>query len=385
MYAGKMKILKHKWLVLIALILLISLSIFVAIELSNNERQTTPKFFCGVEYAYGDVGGVNDCKVLVDKVKGYTNLFVVGLAGITFNRTSLSEACDYIYDAGLYFIVQLTSPIKYSYTIEDWVVEAKEKYRDKFLGVYYFDEPGGRQLDDEASRFVLEAENYADASENYVYYLYVHLKSYLDLDVKVFTADYGLYWFDYKAGYDAVFTEFGWNHSRQLHIAMCRGAAKAQNKDWGAIITWTYNGTPYIEPGDKLYKDMELAYRAGAKYVIVFNYPKIGSYGILTDEHFFALENFWKYAHTHPEEHGIEEGEVAYVLPENYGFGFRDPNDTIWGLWEADELSKNIWDDVNNLTNTYSARLDIVYNDPEFNNFVENRYSKLIFWNKTVT
>jgi len=130
---------------------------------------------------------------------------------------------------------------------------------------------------------------------------------------------------------------------------------------------------------------MELAYRAGAKYIIVFNYPKIGSYGILTDEHFFALENFWNYAHTHPEEHGIEEGEVAYVLPENYGFGFRDPNDTIWGLWEADELSKNIWDDVNNLTNTYSARLDIVYNDPEFNNFVENRYSKLIFWNKTVT
>ncbi|MGB9959954.1 MAG: hypothetical protein ACPLKQ_05490 [Candidatus Bathyarchaeales archaeon] len=374
---------KYKWLAIIALILLISLSIFVANELCNDKRRTTPKVFVGVEYAYGDVGGVNDCKALVDRVKGYTNLFVVGLAGITFNRTALNEACSYIYDAGLYFIVQLTAPIKYSYTIEDWVVETKEKYGDKFLGVYYFDEPGGRQLDDEESRFVLEAENYTDAAENYVYYLYVHLDSYLRLDVSLFTADYGLYWFNYKAGYDAVFTEFGWNHSRELHVAMCRGAAKAQNKDWGAIITWTYNGTPYIEPGDKLYKDMELAYHAGAKYIIVFNYPKIGPYGILTDEHFLALENFWNYINTHPEKHGIEEGKVAYILPENYGFGFRNSNDTIWGLWEADQLSKKISEDVNNLLKIYRFRLDIVYNDQEFNSAIKSKYDELIFWNKT--
>ena len=61
-----------------------------------------------------------------------------------------------------------------------------------------------------------------------------------------YTSDYALYWFDYKAGYDTVFTEFGWNNSRQMDIALCRGAATVKGKDWGAIITWTYDQPPYF-------------------------------------------------------------------------------------------------------------------------------------------
>jgi hypothetical protein len=38
----------------------------------------------------------------------------------------------------------------------------------------------------------------------------------------VFIADYALYWFDYLAGHDAVFTELGWNHSKTQQIALCR-------------------------------------------------------------------------------------------------------------------------------------------------------------------
>ena len=116
---------------------------------------------------------------------------------------------------------------------------------------------------------------------------------------KVFTADYGLYWFDYKAGYDTVFAELGWNYSRQINIALCRGAATVQNKDWGVMIAWTYTTPPYIESGDQLYKDMVLAYDNGAKYIVVFDGDG-GSQGILQQEHLDAMQRFWNYAQKQP-------------------------------------------------------------------------------------
>ena len=329
-------------------------------------------------------------------LKNFTNLFVVDSLETTLDESNLNEVCDYVYDAGLYFFVFFISPInetnyhRYNYYPHIWILEAKEKYGDRFLGTYATDEPGGKQLDQGTFKMVIPetAKDYAEASEVYVENLYAHIEYYTYLriyeDYTVLTADYGLYWFDYKAGYDTVLTEFGWNHSRQLHVALSRGAATVQNKDWGVIVTWTYSGPPYIESGDELYNDMILAYHAGAKYVVVFNYPKIGPYGILTQEHFDAIKKFWNYVDTNPENHGIE-GEVAYVLPKDYGFGFRNPNDTIWGLWKADESSKKIWDDVNNLLDRYGSRLDIVYGDPEFNNAIKNRYDELVFWNETAT
>ena len=36
--------------------------------------------------------------------------------------------------------------------------------------------------------------------------------------IPVFTSDYALYWFDYLAGFDGVFVELGWNHSRTQQI-----------------------------------------------------------------------------------------------------------------------------------------------------------------------
>jgi hypothetical protein len=362
----------------------IFVSLFVAVEWVDNKQQSIPDFFVGVEFAYGDV---SDCKDLVDQVKDYTNLFVVGLPEISLNQTSLNSTCDYIYNAGLSFIVLFAAPIKYNYNPCVWIIKARQKYGDKFLGAYRIDEPGGNQLDKTAFRFVLDAENYASAAETYVKALYDHLLSeqWLESGVRMFTADYGLYWFDYKAGYNTILAEFGWNHSRQLDIALCRGAAKVQNKDWGGMITWTYNDVPYIESSDELFSDLVLAYHAGAKYVLVFDYPKIGRYGILTEEHFDVLKKFWNYIHVSPESHGSVEGKVAYVLPEDYGFGFRNPNDTIWGLWKADESAKKIWDDVNSLLDRHGYRLDVVYSDSESNNAIKSQYDKLIFWNETVT
>jgi hypothetical protein len=365
----------------IILIAVLSVSIIATIEWLGSVH-STPEFFVGVEFAYSD--NVGDLKDLVDKVKDYTNLFVIGSLEISFNQTALNEACDYVVDSGLHLIVFFTDSTMYNYTIFNWMVEAKQKYGDNFLGVYRYDEPGGNQLDQSSSMLVKNATSYADAVAKYTKGLGIIVEYYLNYAPKMFTADYGLYWFDYKAGYSAVFAEFGWNHSRPLHIALCRGAAKAYNKDWGAIVTWEYTDEPYIESGEELYDDMILAYKTGAKYVVVFDYPKIGQYGILDKDHFDALKDFWNYVHSNPQEHGVIQGEVAYVLPQDYGFGFRNAEDKIWGLWN-DGLSPNVWADANTLINQYGSRLDIVYSDSEFMDAVRSRYDRLFFWNETVS
>jgi hypothetical protein len=130
------------------------------------------------------------------------------------------------------------------------------------------------------------------------------------------------------------------DQSRQRHIALCRGAAQAHNKNWGAIVTWKYDEEPYLESPDELYNDLTLAYTAGAKYIIVFDYPKIGPYGTLTEEHLDALKKFWDYAHANPQTFGSTKANVAYVLPKDYGSGLRKVDDTIWALPADNYLQK---------------------------------------------
>ena len=203
--------------------------------------------------------------------------------------------------------------------------------------------------------------------------------------IKAFTSDYALYWFDYKAGYDVVFAEFGWNYSRQLNVALCRGAATVQNKNWGVMITWTYNQPPYIESGEELYDDMILAYNNGANYILVFNHPYVSNstYGILKEEHLEAISNFWNYASHNPPTSDALSGRVAYLLPKDYGYGFRGPNDKIWGIWQADALTSTMCTNLGNLIGQYGTKLDIIYDDKTAPNNT-SVYSRFMFWNGTV-
>jgi hypothetical protein len=385
----------------IVLIAVLSVSIAAAIDWLGNVNSVS-EFYVGVEFAYdgssGDSGELlGYLKAMVDKVKDYTNLFVIGSIEITFNQTALDEACDYVVGSGLNLIVFFTDSQKYNYTVAkdgqvqnssifEWIVEAKQKYSDKFLGVYRYDEPGGNQLDQGPSVLIENGTSYSDVANRYTSALGQLIAYYLNSTDKVFTADYGLYWFDYDCEYTAVFTEFGWNHSRPLHIGLCRSAAEAHNKDWGAIVTWEYKEEPYIESGEELYNDMILAYKTGAKYVVIFNYaPNATQYGTLTEKHFGAIKDFWNYVNSNPRDYGVIKGEAAYVLPKDYGFGFRRPDDKIWGLWNADDLSPKVFDDTNLLLLQYASRLDIVYDDAEFIGGVRSRYDNLFFWNETVS
>ena len=383
----------------IILIVVLFVSIIATVEWWLDDAPSNSEFYVGVEFAYS--GNVSDLKALVDKVKDCTNLFVIGSIEVTFNQTALDESCDYVVDSGLNLIVFFTDSQIYNYTVVkndqiynssifEWMVAAKQKYGEKFLGVYRYDEPGGNQLDQGASLLLNKTDaaaygTYANASSYYVSILRIIISHYKSAGNAVFTADYGLYWFDYKVGYDAIFVEFGWNHSRPLHIALCRGAAEAYNKDWGAIITWESTDDPYIESPEELYDDMVLAYKTGAKYVVVFDYPKIEPYGILTEKHLEKIKDFWNYVQSNPQDHGVIQGEAAYVLPQDYGFGFRNPTDNIWGLWSANNLSEKVWVDANTLIDQYGSRLNIAYNDPAVMDAVKNRYDKLFFWNETIT
>jgi len=211
----------------------------------------------------------------------------------------------------------------------------------------------------------------------------------------LFTSDYGLYWFDYLAGYDTVFAEYGWNsgwedYSRQLNAALVRGAATALNKDWGIMITWAYRQPPYMEPGDELYIDMISAYENGAKYIVVFDSNEGWTENVLEQDHFDAMKQFWQYVQENPRI-GIPVGSrSAYVLPENYGEGFRHPDDTIWGIWRADfnvaegsqNFTTNIRMSIVSLLQMLGPKLDIVY--PMADHSVESiGYENVLYWNHT--
>jgi len=44
---------------------------------------------------------VSDVRMMVDRVKSYTNVFVIGSVELTYNESALDEICDYIHNAGL--------------------------------------------------------------------------------------------------------------------------------------------------------------------------------------------------------------------------------------------------------------------------------------------
>jgi hypothetical protein len=343
-------------------------------------KQKVADFFVGVEVGYDNV---DDIVRFVDEVGEYVNLVVISSLNVTTNATKLTAVCDYLHNRGLYFIpfMFITKYLDKA----DFFQVAKARWGEHFLGVYVSDEPGGRQFDMPEHRVVNEAENYSDAASKYVWSLNGGLQQFFShfvqpANVTTFTADYALYLFDYKVGYDVIFAEFGWNFSRQLHIALCRGAARAHNKEWGAIVTWTYRQPPYIEDAEQLYRDLVLAYNNGAKYLIVFNYPtNVTEFGVLTRRHLNSIRNFWNYVSAFPQPK--QASKTAYVLPKDYGYGFRGPDDQIWGLWSPDELSPKVWNDANSLLTSLGTKLDIIYETTEPGR--EQQYEKLIFWNST--
>jgi hypothetical protein len=390
---------KLVWLLLLIAILVCAAIvpiIYLGNQMITNET-SNKKFFFGVTYGSNTT---SEAKLLIDKVKGYTNLFIVDSWDISTNETALNEICQYAVDAKMNIIVffDFISYVGYPW-LHNWLDTAKERWGGQFLGIYLYDEPGGHQIDTGqwhngtyAKNAMENATDFTDAANRYVTSIQSSLSmvNAKNTSLPLFTSDYALYWFDYLAGYDTVFVELGWNVNRTEQIALCRGAANVQGKDWGAIITWSYYEPPYLANGSSILQDMMTAYRAGANYVVVFNYPRYpesNQYGVLTEDHFAAMKQFWNYVHTSPiDESEKGAGRVAFVLPKDYGWGTRRSQqlveDNIWGFWPEDEKTFSIGENMYHLMNKYGLELDIIYNDSRFN--FEAKYSELYFWNSTI-
>ena len=368
----------------ILLILIVILPLFLNYSLTTKEAtaQVSPDLYVGVDVAFESV---TETKKLIDKISSYTNFFVIGCSG-NYNEYRLTIISQYAYDKGLTFIVYTDDT---RYPSKEWFEIAQNSWGNSFLGIYFYDEPGGKQLDQSTYPLVTEADNYTDASNKYVSILNWWLRSgpraitqsFGDSNYQLFTSDYSLYWYDYEAGYDAVFAEFAQNYSRELNVDLVRGAATAHDKDWGIMITHKYTQPPYMESGPDLYEDMVFAYENGAKYIIVFDSDDKWTKPVLEQEHHDAMKQFWQYIQTHPRTIGSVSERSAYVLPEDYAYGFRGPTeDKIWGLWNNDSLTLLVSMSMAALFQIFGDNLDIVY--PGNLRTIESiGYLNVVYWN----
>ncbi len=394
---------------LIGLPLLVILTIslvglpFTYISYASWGSSSKPDFFFGVSYGQNTT---EQAKMLIDHVKGYTNFFLIDSWDIAINETALNEIADYAVKSNMYFMVYFDFISNQTYLWhQTWLDTANQRWGDKFLGVYLYDEPGGAQVETgqwNSGSYVQKLfENTSSPSEAASKFVSLgtspNFNSMNDLKrrgIPAFTSDFALYWYDYTAGYSSIFVELGWNNSRTQQIALCRGAANSMGKDWGAILTWTYMQPPYIASGPQILQDMHTAYDAGAKYVVVFDYPanpEDNPYGILTEEHFAAMQQFWNYTQTFLRGTSKPAVQAALVLPADYGGGLRWADDNVWGpanltwrsTWPADTQTPQIWENMNKLSDKYGLGLNIVFDNADKVNLIKE-YSKIYLWNQTI-
>ena len=389
--------LRRRTAVAVLALLLVLALIFTLVgeDLQSQKAVSEPSVFVGVDVAYGNETAVY---AVADAVYGYANLIIIGSLNVTGDTAALTRVCNFLYQKGFYFIV-FVAFAKIDYLPPrgpdtTFFRIASAQWGSKFLGVYLFDEVGGNQLDttEKVVSTILpsqpSARDYPYASEAYVQGLTGDIAISLSWftpppgQSQLFTSDYGLYWYDYLSGYQTVFTEFVGNQSRQIEVSLDRGAAHSLGKDWGVIIT--YSGTSTIESPTQLYSDMTVAWQSDAKYIIVFdgNSTDAATSGVLTGLYIDKMEQFWNYTKTNSQSSEYP-ADTAYVLPSDYGYGFRSANDTIWGLWNADALSPVVWNTANSLLATYGNKLDIVYATRIDSEPITLPYKTLIFWNGT--
>ena len=200
-----------KRILCLAVALVMILSFFVAPSLVPSAQKRTPlDVYVGVDAAFASV---NDTKQLVDEVKSYTNLFVVGSTAITWNESNLNDVCQHLNQSELPFMTFSHPRGDQFFSGAQWLSEAREKWSSTYRGMYVYDEAGGHQLEhDTFFMCAPEADNYSDAASRYVqnltYYLSLVKSGWNVGSFPIVSSDYALYEYDYRAGYSAVFAEF---------------------------------------------------------------------------------------------------------------------------------------------------------------------------------
>jgi hypothetical protein len=374
---------------LAAILILILIASAVAAIYLTAKPANAPNVYVGMNIAFG---GEETAISLVDTVSSYVNLIILGSLNLTTDTAALGRVCDHITKKGLNFIVYVglssdNSTFPPAGPNADFFRNATQKYADKFLGVYMFDEAGGKLIDGAHSVNETGAKTYTEAASKYINGVNFYLKNYTAYyqppKLHLYTSDYALYWYDYLSGYSTVFAEFVGSGRMEIQVGLCRGAASTLHKDWGAMLTWS-NYTDFIDNPQQIFSDMVTAYQNGAKYIAVFNSATNNTqaqYGGLTGQHLQAMKDFWEYKKTATVN---QPANVAYVLPADYGYDFRGPNGNLWYVFAGDSRSNQIWNDLNQKLTVYDSKMDIVYETLTGNHSVTLPYSKLIYWNGTM-
>ncbi|HKM59493.1 MAG TPA: hypothetical protein VJY36_01330 [Candidatus Bathyarchaeia archaeon] len=156
----------------ILLIFLLIASIFINCVLTAKAQtvQAAPDFYLGVDVAFASI---SQTEQLIDNISSYTNFFIIGCAqkigntvdgGGIYNETRLTVISQYVYDKGLNFIVYSDDP---SYSSKQWLENASANFGSKFMGIYYFDDPEGKTLDQAPYPVLVSANNFANAAYHY--------------------------------------------------------------------------------------------------------------------------------------------------------------------------------------------------------------------------
>lgn len=417
---------------LIAILMVSAFAAYIYTQNSGSQATATIKSDPYVGIAYGG-NTTSEAKAIIDRVKNYTNLFVLdtGRSELSRNESAVYEICDYATANGLSVIINLGIDSVTRDNVTTWFWDSNiadikgnwtQRWGDKFLGMYYNDEVGGIQLDGSWNEFYQYVGDRLESSKFPALVALNDIKAKLqayadngtrpdnyDLEadfftnlvlgngdpglgklnstgITAFTSDYGLYWWDYLGGYNVMLAELGWNASVAQQIDQAKGAARLQDKDWGSMITWKYDDVPFLDSAKSIYDQMIASYQAGAKYIIIFDYAKDkdgkNTAEAMTDQHYMALYQFWQDIHSKTYEDN--SGAVAaLVLPHNYGWGMRNPNDTIWGFWPTDAKTDLIANNMYKLLVQYGTKLDIVYEDPAYP-VATAHYKTVYYWNQTI-
>ena len=111
----------------------------------NEPTQPLPdaSVYIGVTYC-GE--NVTEAKMLIDKVKNYTNLFILQSGNLQKNIDATNTICRYAVDNGLHIIVYFSAVPTYRQYINDFL-STSNVWGNNLLGIYFDDEPGGKMLD----------------------------------------------------------------------------------------------------------------------------------------------------------------------------------------------------------------------------------------------
>ena len=167
----------------LVIILLFAIVLTSLGHINYKEKKIPDKFYFGVSLSSSKTV---EAMALIDKVKDYTNFLLINSWDISINETALDEVCSYAFKNDLSFIVffdfislDFIAGTEHGYPWHhQWVYSAKDRWEDKFLGIYIYEEPGGKQIDtglfdefyhDEfRSRMYENVTTYSEAAEVFI-------------------------------------------------------------------------------------------------------------------------------------------------------------------------------------------------------------------------